>query len=79
MGKCKSCDYWHKDEPQFIYGMCHRYPPQPDMAVSMKPGRYGEGGEVSIMRRAEPSFPNTHEDSWCGEYRFTRKVLTLTP
>jgi len=67
MNTCKDCRFWHKAEAQYIYGDCHRYPPQPDISVSMKPARYGEGGEVSMMRRAQPIYPNTHEDDWCGE------------
>jgi len=55
IGRCKSCDFWQNDEPQYTYGMCHRYPPVPD----------------TMQRRAQPVHANTHENDWCGEYRFT--------
>jgi hypothetical protein len=65
---CSKCSFWVIDEPHFTYGMCHRYPPKPDFSVSMKPARYGDGGEISINRRAAPIYPNTHEKDWCGEF-----------
>ncbi|MGB0507104.1 MAG: hypothetical protein ACPGGK_12990 [Pikeienuella sp.] len=67
---CKTCKHFFKHEPGHIYGDCRRFPPKPDFSFSIKPGRYGEGGEGTISRRASPIYPNTHEtDDWCGEYR----------
>lgn len=67
--KCKDCKFWHIAEPQFVYGMCHRYPPQPDFSVSIKPNAYGNGGDATVSRRADPIHPNTHESDWCGEHQ----------
>lgn len=65
---CKGCKFWKIDEPQYIYGMCHRYPPVPDLSMSMRPAKYGEGAELSMHRRAQPIYANTHETDWCGEF-----------
>ena len=68
MTACKNCIFWTIDEQQYVYGMCHRYPPSPDLSVSMKPAVYGNGGEINIHRRADPVYPNTNEADWCGEF-----------
>lgn len=66
---CRSCKFWRIAEPQYTYGMCHRMPPTPDFNFTMKPSRYGDGGEVTFSRRADPIWPNTSEIDWCGEHR----------
>lgn len=67
--RCGTCRYFHKHEPGHIYGGCHRFPPAPDFSFSIKPGRYGEGGEGTVSRRAKPIYPNVNEaDDWCGEH-----------
>lgn len=69
MAKCKDCDFWHKAEDHHIYGACHRMPPTPDFSFTIQPNKWGEGGSGTISRRADPIWPCTHEDDWCGEYK----------
>jgi hypothetical protein len=69
MLECKTCAHYHIAEAQYVYGDCRRYPPSPDFSFSIKPGKWGEGGEGTISRRANPIYPNVHETLWCGEYK----------
>lgn len=68
-GTCETCKHWFKGEPQFTYGYCKRFPPQPGFQFNVRPGKWGEGGEATITRTpGATEYPNTKNDDWCGEH-----------
>jgi hypothetical protein len=70
-GKCATCRFWHKLEPQHIFGDCHRQPPQFNFSAYFTedgyytPKRY----KTEISRQRDGVWPNVSQDEWCGEYR----------
>lgn len=67
--ECAKCKFSDIDQPQYTYGNCRRYPPVAGYTFSVKPGKWGEGGEATITRfPGRPEYPNVKLDSWCGEF-----------
>lgn len=59
--KCEDCKYWerfefYEDEYFNFIGVCRRYPP-------MIPAK------VECDEDKNVCFPETYEDSWCGEFK----------
>lgn len=74
MATCETCRFWRKDQPQYTYGFCKRYPPVAGFTFNVKPGKWGEGGEATVSRHAGATeFPNVNFQDWCGEHR-TKEV-----
>lgn len=68
---CKTCRWWDKAEPQFVYGDCRRLPPTTDFtATFVKDERFGRD-RVEVSRWRHGTWPNVNENDWCGEHAQT--------
>lgn len=67
---CETCRFFHKREPQFIYGDCHRFPPQGEWTANFTEDGYERRRfKVEVSRFQNARFPNLSQDDWCGEYQ----------
>lgn len=71
--RCRDCKFWLIERPEYTFGFCRRFPPQPHRHVSAKPAQWREGIEVTIQDISRPCWVQTEQDDWCGE--FLRKQL----
>ena len=67
MSTCKGRRWWDKKDPGHTYADCRRNPPLNTLSAA---GREVGGGRVhvEILTHRHASWPNTHEDDWCGEW-----------
>lgn len=68
---CSNCRFFQKQEPQHIYGDCHRQPPQFSFYANIyEPNGYGsERKRIDISRERGGVWPNISEAEWCGEHQ----------
>jgi hypothetical protein len=68
--RCETCRFFHKAEPQYVYGDCHRMPPQFNFSANFTEEGYGaKRYKVELSRFQNAVWPNVHHDEWCGEYQ----------
>lgn len=80
---CANCKYWKEDLDSLVdfsteeasmvdadnhFGICRRYPPDKPSYDNAADCEYDE---------IEASQPETHQNRWCGEYRFARVALSV--
>ena len=68
--KCETCRFFHKAEAQYIYGDCHRHPPQFNFTANFTEDGYERRRfKVEVSRHSNGVWPNVYQDEWCGEYQ----------
>lgn len=66
---CATCRYWHRDEPQYVFGMCRRWPPRAGLTVHAGKAHSYDRIEVTMQTSCVPEWPNTGKEDGCGEHR----------
>lgn len=66
---CETCGYWHRDQVQYVFGMCRRWPPRAGLTVHAAKAHNYDRIEVTMQTSASPEWPNTGKDDGCGEHK----------
>lgn len=65
---CSTCRFWDREQQQFTFGFCRRWPPRAGMWVTARPAGSYDRVEISIQTNSQPEWPNTRQDDGCGEH-----------
>lgn len=71
---CATCRFWHREQPEYIYGDCRRWPPRARLMVYASNARAYERIEVNMQTSPTPEWPNTGKADGCGEHQ-ARKMM----
>jgi hypothetical protein len=66
---CSTCRFWHRDQEQYVYGYCHRWPPRAGLTIRAAKAHSYDRIEVSIQTACDPEWPNTSGTDGCGEHQ----------
>lgn len=66
---CSTCRFWHRDQAEYVYGFCRRWPPRAQLMVHAAKAHAYDRIEVTMQTTCHPEWPNTSADDGCGEHQ----------
>jgi hypothetical protein len=66
---CSTCRFWDREQPQYEFGFCHRWPPRSGLWITARNTGGYDRIEINMQTSSHAEWPNTAGTDGCGEHR----------